>query len=352
MLEDKKVMRYIGSKSLLLKQIEELIQKKGLIANSFCDLFSGTAAVARYFKKDYEIISNDLLHFSYVLQKATIENEIYPEFKKIKKHLSEDPFHFFKNINVNLDVIIETPFIYQNYTPNEKSERQYFSNENGLRIDFIRQSIEEWYKDNLLLENEYYYLLASLLEAVPFVSNIAGTYGAYLKHWDKRAYKKLELAKLETTQNNKKNKSFNMDANQLITKIKGDILYIDPPYNKRQYAPNYHILETISRYDNPEITGITGMRPYKNLKSKYCAVSEVIDTFSNLIENADFKHIIFSYSTEGLMSIDDIEQVLKFYCKQDTYDLIKIPYRRYKHRAGDVEHDLHELLFYIEKDKK
>lgn len=342
-------MRYIGSKSLLLNDIEALIQDKVSNSQSFCDIFSGTSIVARYFKKDYQIISNDLLHFSYVLQKATIENESYPEFKKIKELIGQDPFDYFENINISYKMLLGTPFIYENYSPNNNSERQYFSNDNALRIDFIRQTIEDWHNKNLLEHNEYYYLLAGLIEAVPFVSNIAGTFGAYLKHWDKRSYKKLELVKLDTLSNNKDNMSYNTDSNELIKSIKGDILYIDPPYNKRQYAPNYHILETISRYDNPNITGITGLRPYSDLKSKYCIAKEVTDTFNDLIANARFEHIVLSYSTEGIMSIEDIESILKTHGIEDSYELRQFPYRRYKHRTGHVEHDLHELLFYIKK---
>ena len=344
-------MRYIGSKALLLEQIECLIKKKANGAQSVCDIFSGTATVARHLKRKYQIISNDLLHFSYVLQKATIENENYPKFKKIKEQIGQDPFDYFKNIEVNKSMLLDTPFIFENYSPNKNSERQYFSNENALRIDFIRQSIEDWYNNKLLEHNEYYYLLAGLIEAVPFISNIAGTYGAYLKHWDKRAHKRLELVKLDTFSNKKKNKSYNLDSNELIKNIDGDVLYIDPPYNKRQYAPNYHVLETISKYDSPNIYGKTGMRPYKELKSKYCVVKDVVNTFSDLIEKAQFKHIILSYSTEGIMSIEDIESVLKRHGIKETFYLSKIPYRRYKHRKGQVEHDLHELLFYVEKER-
>lgn len=343
-------MRYIGSKGLLLEKIETIIDENVSDAQSFCDIFSGTSTVARHFKRKYEVISNDLLHFSYVLQRATIENENYPDFKRIKEYLGEDPFDYFEKIKVDRDMLLRTPFIFENYSPNEKSDRQYFSNENALRIDFIRQSIDYWHNANLLEDNEYYYLLAGLIEAIPFVSNIAGTYGAYLKHWDKRAHKKLELVKLDTFSNGKENKSYNLDSNELIKDINGDILYIDPPYNKRQYAPNYHVLETISRYDNPEIYGKTGMRPYKELKSKYCIVKQVVNTFSELIENAQFKHILLSYSTEGIMSVEDIENVLKKHGIPETFQLTKIPYRRYKHRAGHVEHDLHELLFYIQKE--
>lgn len=98
-------LRYIGSKSLLLEYIENIINSKALNTNSLCDIFSGTSIVARYFKKNFEIISNDLLHFSYVLQKATIENEMYPEFKEIKKYLGEDPFNHFEKIEVDLNMI-------------------------------------------------------------------------------------------------------------------------------------------------------------------------------------------------------------------------------------------------------
>jgi len=96
----------------------------------------------------------------------------------------------------------------------------------------------------LIDEIEYYYLLASLIEGVPYVSNITGTYGAYLKEWDKRALKAFEMARPDVIDNGKANRSYNADANALIRELEGDILYIDPPYNSRQYAPNYHLLET------------------------------------------------------------------------------------------------------------
>jgi adenine-specific DNA-methyltransferase len=345
-----KIMRYIGSKKLLLKEIENIINVNISTAHSFCDIFSGTSVVARYFKKNYKIISNDFMYFSYVLQKATIENETYPNFNKLKSTINKDPFLYFKETIVNLNLIKKTPFIYNNYSPNKLIKRQYFSNENALRIDFIRQSIEQWNNKGLLEENEYYYLLAGLIEAVPFYSNIAGTYGAYLKHWDKRANKKLELVKLNTLRNNKNNTCFNKNANEIITIIEGDILYIDPPYNSRQYGSNYHLLETISRYDNPDIYGKTGMRPYDDIKSKYCQKRHVLNEFKDLIANAKFKHIILSYSTEGIMNVEDIENILKGCGIANTYKLKKIPYRRYKHKEGDVKHDLHELLFYIQKE--
>ena len=130
-------------------------------------------------------------------------------------------------------------------------------------------------KGYLIDENEYYYLLASLIEGIPFVSNITGTYGAYLKDWDKRAFKKFEMIRLNVIDNAYINECYNINSNDLISKISGDILYLDPPYNERQYLPNYHLLETIAKYDNPKINGKTGIREYTNQKSNYCIKRKV-----------------------------------------------------------------------------
>ena len=338
-------MRYIGSKINLLKNIENCIsQNIHTKQNSFCDIFSGTGVVARYFKPQYEIISNDALFFSYVLQKAYVENNEIPTFDKLQKEI-KDPFFFFFNT-----VLSETDekFISENYSPVGENKRMYFTEENARRIDFIRTTIEYWKTEKKLTEVEYYYLLASLIEAVPSVSNITGTYGAYLKKWDKRAFKKLELSRYEIENNGKKNYAYNEDVFDLERHISGDILYIDPPYNSRQYAPNYHVLETIARYDNPLLSGVTGMRPYENQKSVFCSKNEVNDAFEQLIKNADFSHIVMSYSSAGLMKADFIEKILKNNGISSTFTLQKIPYRKYKSKIYN-ESGVCEYLFYIQK---
>ena len=125
--------------------------------------------------------------------------------------------------------------------------------------------------------------------------------------------------------------------------VSGDILYIDPPYNSRQYAPNYHVLETIARYDNPPLSGVTGMRPYENQKSVFCSKHEVNDAFAQLIKDADFSHIVMSYSSNGLMKADFIEKILKDNGIASTFTLQKIPYRKYKSKIFDESGD-DELL--------
>lgn len=343
-------MRYIGSKTLLLDQIENVIRENiNIPPGIFCDIFSGTASVARHFKKYHQIISNDLLHFSYALQVGSLQNNSQPSFQKLKQILINDPLVYLNSANISKDAFKQAPFIFENFSPNDKSERQYLSNDNALRIDYIRQTIEDWNSRDLITSGEYYYLLAALIEAIPFVSNIAGTYGAYLKHWDKRAHKKLVMERLAIIDNNKNNQCFNIDSNELIKDIEGDILYIDPPYNSRQYLPNYHLLETVSRYDSPPLKGKTGLRPYDDAKSKYCAQATVHNAFRDLIKSARFKHIVVSYSSEGLMPEAEIESALKEYGVESTYKLYRLPYRRYKRTSNHVDHSLEEFLFYIQK---
>jgi len=344
-------VRYIGCKKLLLKDIEKVIEDNIESAESFCDIFSGTVSVANYFKPKYKIISNDMLNFSYCIQKGTIENSEIPTFKILNKNTGiKNPIEYFNSVdNKECEKLSkEKRFCQNNYSP--KGNRMYMTDTNALKIDFVRNKINDWYQKRFISTNEYYYLVAVLVEAVPFVSNIAGTYGAYNKWWDKRALNEIEFKNIEIINNHKNNIAYNQDGNDLITSISGDILYIDPPYNSRQYSPNYHVLETIALYDNPKLKGVTGQRDYNHKKSLYCSKSTVTKTFEELIHNAKFKHIILSYSNEGLMNLSDIENILKKYGIPETFKMYEIPYRRFKSRKTNSTKQLKELLFYVRKN--
>lgn len=343
-------MRFIGCKTLLLDHIKEVIDEKAPEAKTFCDIFSGTATVARYFKQWYEVTSNDLLYFSYVLQKATIENDEIPKFKILKEKLDiEFPIQYLNQLGLEKmkELSQEKRFFQNTYAPT--GGRMYITDENALRIDYARNKVEEWHKKGFLTEQEYFYLVACIVEGIPFVSNISGTYGAFHKEWERRSFKQYELYELDVTQNGKNNRCYHCDGVELVKTISGDILYIDPPYNARQYLPNYHVLETAAMYDFPEVRGVTGQRPYENKKSDFCAKAKALGAFAELIKNAQFRHIILSYSTDGLMSIDDIAEVMKQYGKSETFKIYEIPYRRYKSRNLRKNNQLKELLIYIEK---
>ncbi|MBE6083572.1 MAG: adenine methyltransferase [Tissierellaceae bacterium] len=343
-------MRFIGSKNLLLENIHQVIKEKAPTAKSFFDVFSGTACVARYFKKWYEVYSNDILYFSYVLQMGTVENDCIPSFDNLMNLTKGTNIIEYLNTRSteDMEVLEQSKRFFQNtYAPT--GGRMYITDENALRIDFARNTIEDWKTQGLITQYEYYYLVACVVEGIPFVSNISGTYGAYHKTWERRSHKVFQLVPLDVTTNNRNNRCYNEDGVALLTQISGDILYVDPPYNSRQYLPNYHVLETAAKYDYPEVRGITGQRPYEGQKSDFCSKKTVLLAFEDLMRNARFNHIILSYSSDGLMSVHDIEKVMKQQGKPSSFFIYEIPYRRYKSRELTKQDKLKEFLFYIEK---
>lgn len=345
-------MRYIGNKTQLLENIREVIDRHAEDAASFCDIFSGTASVARYFKQWYEVYSNDLLYFSYCLQRGTVENPAKPTFPALSRALGiPDPVSFFNEMPT--DAMESLPrkkrFFQNNYAPT--GGRMYVTDSNALRIDYARNMVEAWKAEKLLSDDEYFYLVACIIEGIPFVSNISGTYGAFNKHWDIRSHKVFQLIDLPVTDNGKSNRSFNENGESLLTKISGDILYIDPPYNERQYLPNYHVLETAAKYDFPDLHGVTGQRPCETQKSEFCSRRTAVDAFDRLLSNANFKHIILSYNTDGIMTLEEIERTMKKHGIPSTFEVNVIPYRRFKsRRVATRTGQLQEMLIYIQKE--
>ncbi|GHV33921.1 hypothetical protein FACS1894178_0430 [Bacteroidia bacterium] len=195
-------------------------------------------------------------------------------------------------------------------------------------------------------ENLYYFLLCSLLESADKLANTASVYGAYLKNLKKSAQKELILQPAFFEMNDNDHKVYNTDSNELIKNISGDILYLDPPYNARQYGANYHLLNTIAEYKPFVPKGKTGLRNYS--KSKYCSQNLVQNEFENLIKNANFKYIFLSYNNEGLMSVENVQKIMQKYGK---YDLAQTDYQRFKadktenrnHKANSTMEYLHIL---------
>ena len=329
-------MNYIGSKYKLSDFISSSVKSivgDDLSDKIFCDLFAGTGVVGRNFKKEVKkVISNDMEFYSYVLNKNYIENHEFLDNEIYIKELNETNG--------------EEGFIFNEYSENGKANRLYFSEHNGKKIDAIRTKIEFWKTEKKISSALYYFLLASLLESADKVANTASVYGAFLKKIKKSAQKELILEPAVFEINSHSHVVYNEDSNLLIKKIEGDILYLDPPYNAREYGANYHLLNTIAKYDNFTPKGKTGLRDYS--KSAFCKKKEVEKSFDDLIKNANFKYIFLSYNNEGIMSSETIKKILSNYGK---YDLLTTEYQRFRadkkenrnHKASSTTEYLHIL---------
>jgi adenine-specific DNA-methyltransferase len=362
-------MRFIGNKTKLVDYIYNALSQSDFLKATpssqvkFYDFFAGTGSVARYFKaKDFFVEASDILYFSYVLQKAFIEHTGEPNFSKLLKKIGNSkskltlfasPYEEVLDYLNSLEGI--KGFVYSNYTEEGTKEsksqniRMFFIGDNGKKIDHIRQTIEEWKDNELINEHEYFVLLATIVESVPFFANISGVYAAFLKSYDPRSIKQFYLKPMHFNGKGTNGIAYFGDSMQRLTDINTDILYLDPPYNARQYAPNYHLLETIAHYDNPIIKGVAGIRDYTNQKSEFCNAKTAILALDQVAKTAKYKVLALSYNSEGIMDTVDVMATLEKYGKTTLHEL---DYRRFKSNSnGDSKHKTHiqEQLFVLER---
>jgi adenine-specific DNA-methyltransferase len=359
-------MRYIGSKERLLDFINDFVDKKIDISTetpqnlSFADLFCGTATVSNFFKnKGYKIVANDIMTFSVMWAKATLaptsqtsfnkliesgEVQIYPSNNLFGNNNFENTLEYLNNLNR-----VEG-FIYNEYSPEGNANRLYFTGSNAAKIDSIRYKIKTWKESNLINEYEEAILISCLLIAANRVANIAGTYGAFLKDWDKRAFKPLTLEAIELNNSDTpRHIVLQDDVLRIADQIETDIAYLDPPYNFRQYGAYYHVLETIAIGDTPVVTGKTGLRPWQDKKSDFCYNDKAANALTQLITKLNSQHIFLSYNADGILEHDTILEILK---TKGTVDFKDISFQRYKsNNGGNGNLKVKERLYYVRKQR-
>lgn len=323
-------LNYIGCKNKLSSTLLDIFNKNipDLSKYEFCDLFAGTGIVGyNFLGKVKKVVSNDLEYYSFVINKAVLECSFSQKLENIINNLEKS--------------IGKEGLIYENYS----KERMFFSKENACKGDSIRQEIEKMYVNKEINTNEYYFLIASLLVSIDKVANTTSVYGAYLKEYKKTALKTFKLESIHRhTHTYLDNKVFNQLAEDVVKENVFDIVYMDPPYNERQYAANYGPLNYIAHYNkNIEVRGKTGLLKDYN-KSSFCSKVNVKKAFTEMIKTMKAKYIVLSYNNEGLMDIDFIKNTL---LEKGKVILYKIKYNKFKAQQKVKEKYVEEFVWFV-----
>ena len=274
--------RYLGSKTRFLYKIQEVIQKECTNVNSFLDLFAGTGVVGDMFNNETtSVIFNDNLISNYYSYIAWFGDQ------KINSILIESILIYYNKTSVDTDNYVSLNF-----------SDTFFSEKNCKKIGFIRDDIEKRYLNNEINDREKAILITSLLMSMDRIANTVGHYDAYRRNGNLNRELTLYNLELPTIKQNKNNKVFCEDANELIKHVSADLIYIDPPYNSRQYCDAYHFLENIAEWKQPVVTGVAKKFDRNNKKSKY-SLRNAPKYFSELIENINAKYILVSYNNMG-----------------------------------------------------
>jgi adenine-specific DNA-methyltransferase len=331
---------YIGSKTKLTKflknSIEEYTCKNLNEIKSFYDLFSGTGSVSSFLIENgcKNIITNDNMTYSYILSSSITTDNI--DVDKINSEI--------KILN-NLKPL--NGYISQTYS----TKRMFFTLENAMMIDSIRTYIET--NRNNYTDKEYLILLKMFLYSCSKVANISSTYGAYLKKFKKSATQKLKIQNVIENKSLSTLKNYNENVLDLVKKIKitGDVCYLDPPYNSRKYSSNYFVIEAIAKYTKEKVSdGITGLPLLEPEGSgDFCLKSKVVNSFNVLFQNINTGYLFMSYSSESLLSREEVIKLLK---ETGWYDISvkEIEYKRFKsNQLTDCDKILYEYLFCAKK---
>lgn len=267
--------RYLGNKYKLNEFIKNTIEKECGYFETFADLFAGTGSVASLFQ-DKHLIVNDILFSNYVCHQTWFGTEKYSKDKIINY------------INKYNQTLVQT----DNYVSRNFADT-YFSKKNCKKIGYIREDIDNNLKNGKLNFREQCILITSLLYAMDKIANTCGHYDAYRKNGELTKNLELQMPKIEKS--NIKNEIYNEDINNLVKVISADIVYLDPPYNSRQYCDAYHLLENIARWEKPKVIGVAKKMDRTALKSDYCTISAT-KAFEDLIKNIKAKYIVLSYN--------------------------------------------------------
>lgn len=325
--------RYLGNKYKLLPFITRVVENECKNINTVADIFAGTGAVASAFI-DKKIITNDIMYSNYICHVAWFSSEHYSE-EKVIKIITQ-----YNNMKITKD----------NYMSDNFSNT-YFSLDDCRKIGFIRQDIEDKFNLGYINARERALLITSLLYAMDKIANTCGHYDAYRQGVEFEKHLELYVPQPEPDVN-ENNVCYNMDTNELAPEIEADLIYIDPPYNSRQYCDAYHLLENVARWEKPEVFGVARKMDRTALKSDYCTQKATV-AFENLIDSIHAKYILLSYNnmankgndrSNAKISDDDIMKILS---KKGEVKVFSEDYKAFSTGKSDIQANQERLFLCI-----
>jgi adenine-specific DNA-methyltransferase len=329
-------VRYIGNKTRLLPFILRTLKKSGVSVGSAHDAFAGTASVSRALKANgWRVHSSDLLMSSYVLQRAYV----------VADGAGED-------LDERASSLARLPpregFITRHFSPATDSDaagRMYFTPENAGRIDAAREELETWRSAGKIDADDYYLLLAAIIEGADRVANTAGVYASYMKRWQPNARRAFDVVPEKPIKGAQGAEAHLMDATDAAKRIgEVDLIYIDPPYNSRQYVAYYHIPEILARGwsdSDPAIRGKVGLLAGSEGRSQWSHGRRVRKLFSSLLAATGARQALVSFNSEGHLAPDALKSLLAAASVDGEVAHFTQSYRRYRadsERAGRHYH--------------
>lgn len=352
--------RYIGSKVKILDKVVAKISELTPSRGHVVDLMTGTATVAgRLRAEGFRVTAIDVMTYSLHHARVKLLLNKEPKFsgcdgfiKQFSTSDSTSKSNYAEVVNSLNNVKPIKGYFWREFSkegnPLHSNEpRNYFSPENAAKIDGIRYWIKKLYKQKLLSEIEHSLLLHDLIMATNNIANISGTYGHYLSKIMGRANSPLEIKTSDIIKTGSiiGHKIIRGYAEDLAKNIKADLCYIDPPYKKRQYAANYHILETIAREDEPDAIGVSGLRPWRDQYSNFCTKTKIWESFQTIFDDMDCNRFLISYSEDGLIPLP---KLIEFFKKFGSVEVSTLSHKRFKSNQSMLPAQITEYLIQID----
>ena len=322
--------RYLGNKYKLLPFISSVAKQECEDVRSFADIFAGTGAVASAFL-DRVVVTNDIMYSNYISNYAWFSGESYAQEKIISAV-----------VKYNAMECGDENYMTLNFAGT------YFSFRDCAKIGFIREDVERRYQSGEYNLREKALLITSLLYGMDKIAKTCGHYDAYRKGADFDSSLELRVP-LANENNNPQNRCFNTDANRLVSQISADLVYIDPPYNSRQYCDTYHLLENVARWEQREVFGVAKKMDRSKLKSRYCT-KDATNAFAELVRDIDARYILLSYNNMAAKGNDrsnakiSDEDILDILGTRGTVKVFSEDYRAFSAGKSDIP-DHRERLF-------